>query len=135
MTMEQNKNKYPGFLDGLKASNIALNKTSLDEYSEQILNRIAIFKNTNNVPEFIKDNLERGKIAIQISLDHESTPENIIHSYIKFGDIFKSVIPELKQYCDIIDIKDVAINYLQIAKYSTDSRIKDISIAIAKELE
>jgi hypothetical protein len=132
--MEPNKNKYPGFIDGLKASNIALNRTSLDEYSEQILLRIAKLLENKKTTDNLKEQLIRGEQTLHSTLKNSSTDE-VINSYIKFGDIFKSIIPELKQLLLVVDFQDIVINYLQIAKYSTDGRIKDLSISIAKDLE
>lgn len=134
--MRPNRNKYPGFIDGLKASNISLNRTSLYEYSEQILSNIQFLLNSGIViPMILLDNLKRSEETIKNSLNIESTAEEIINIYIKFGDIYNSILPELKLYSDINVLKEIAVNYLQIAKYSTDSRIKILSISIAKYFE
>jgi hypothetical protein len=131
--METNKRNYPGFIDGLKASNIAINKTSLDEYAEQILARISTLKKDNFSP-ILTENLKRSEQVLRSSLNNDLADE-IINYYIKFGDIFKSIIPELKTHLNIAEFKDIAINYLQIAKFSSDSRIKDLSISIAQEFD
>lgn len=132
--MDDNKKKYPGFIDGLKASNISLNRTSLNEYSEQILSKILFLSKKDDLSLILKDHLKRSEQTIKDTL-HNEPPNEIINLYIKFGDIFYSILPQLKLKVDKKEFKDIAINYLQIAKFSSDSRIKDLSISIAKEFD
>jgi hypothetical protein len=129
------KQNYPGFIDGLKASNISINKASLSEYSEQILNILKSIRSTENLSVFLDESLKRAEHLIKNTLKEIIIPDELIVSYIKFGDIFKSISFELKKVCKLNDLRIVATNYLNIAKYTKDSRIKNLAIEIVKIMD
>lgn len=133
--MERNKNKHPGFIDGLKASNISTNKTSLTVSSEQIDNIISLISKQNNSIESITTNAERLQKIIKETLEQGISAEELIQKYIKFGDTYKSALLHLRVINDLDLLKEIAVNYLQIAKYTKDTRIKNLAVEIAEELE
>jgi hypothetical protein len=133
--MDTEKYKFPGFIDGLKASNITINKTSLMEYSEQILSVL----NQRSIPTLdnplLRENLQRAENAIKYSLKDDISTDDLIQQYIKFGDIIKSYLPDLKSTFSKAHLKELTISYLKIAKYTKDSRITDLAISVAKDFE
>lgn len=130
----ESKNKIlSSFIDGLKSSNIESNITSLNVYSEQIE---MLLKQINDIShsQILKYNIKKCIEAITKTYDDNLDADNLINKYIKFGDIFKSSLTDLKKSVNIKILKDIAINYLSIAKYTKDTRIKNIAVAIAEEL-
>ncbi|MFW9876303.1 MAG: hypothetical protein ACFFG0_24670 [Candidatus Thorarchaeota archaeon] len=133
----ENKNEYPGFIGGFKAGNISTNKSSLLTLTEQILKHLSKLKNdsisfTNSL---LIENLEQAMTLLNNTLDINQTPNVLIDHYIKFGNLFKSIIHSGEKNIDKSSIKEITLKYLNIAKYTKDSRIDDIAIDIAKSIE
>jgi hypothetical protein len=129
--MESKEKKSVNFIADLKASNIAINITSLKDYSKQIellLGQI-IIKNS----EIAKSNLELSKKVVEKS--QNTTSVDLLNEYIKLGDIFKFLMPEIKE-CEnnLKYFKQIVICYLDIAKLTRDERIKKLAFAMADEL-
>jgi hypothetical protein len=134
--MESKERKSVNFIAelnaNLKASNIATNITSLQDYSTQIellLGQINIDDNN----QVAQSNLKFCKDAVKATLTTETI--ELLNEYIKLGDFFKFLIPNIKD--DSINLKygkQIAIHYLDIAKLTKDEKIKNIAFAIADEL-
>lgn len=129
-------NKFPGFIEGLKSGNINTNIISLISYSERI-NKILIeiidtAKGLSNTEIMA---LKDSSSVISETINEDYTPDELLRSYIKFGNIFKSISLSIKDKCNMDDLKIIAKNYLFIAKYTKDSRIKNLAISIAKDIE
>ena len=74
-----------------------------------------------------KDIIEEAKKVVE--------PNRLIDLYLKFGDIFSLILPDLKRKMgDFECLKKIAINYLDIAKQTKDKNIRDTAFAIADEL-
>jgi len=115
----------------LKASNIATNITSLQDYSKQIellLNQIKI-ADSNPVAD---SNFKSCQNAIKNTLKENSL--ELLNEYVKFGDFFKFLIPNIKDENNLKYGKQIAIHYLDIAKLTKDEKIKNLAFAIADEL-
>lgn len=129
--MESKEKKSVNFIADLKASNIAINITSLKDYSKQIellLGQI-IIKNS----EIAKSNLELSKKVVEKS--QNTTSVDLLNEYIKLGDIFKFLMPEIKESeSNLKYFKQIVICYLDIAKLTRDERIKKLAFAMADEL-
>jgi hypothetical protein len=115
----------------LKASNIATNITSLHDYSQQIELLLAQIKVDNN-NQVVKSNFESCQSAVKRTL--ELTSLELLNEYIKFGDFFKFLIPNLGDGDNLKFGKKIAIHYLDIAKLTKDEKIKNLAFAIADEL-
>ena len=130
--MEHANKKFPNFIADLKASNVAVNIPNLQSFSKQIellLGEISIV-NSNNIA---KNNLELSKEVVQKS--QYTTSNDLLNEYIKLGNIFKFLIPEIKEDKNNLKyFKQIAICYLDIAKLTNDENIKKLSFAIADEL-
>jgi len=133
--MNSPKNKYPGFIDGLKASNINSYKISLNVYSEQIESNISNIINSENISLSVQDNLHKALMTIKSTVDQERTATELLQDYIKFGDLYKSISTDLYGKFDFAILKNIAINYLNIAKFTKDTRVKNLAIEIAKIIE
>ena len=114
----------------LKASNIATNITSLQDYSTQIKLLLAQI-NINNNP-IAENNLDSCKNVIENTL--KVTSLELLNEYVKFGDFFKFLIPNIKDENNLKYGKQIAIHYLDIAKLTKDEKIKNLAFAIADEL-
>ncbi len=129
--MESKEKKSVNFIADLKASNIAINITSLKDYSKQIellLGQIAFEDN-----EIANSNLELCKEVVKKS--QNSTSLDLLNDYIKLGDILKFLMPDAKEDTNNLKyFKQIAICYLDIAKLTNDEKIKKLSFEIADEL-
>ena len=114
----------------LKASNIATNITSLQDYSKQIELLLAHINIDNN--PIAKSNLDSCKNAVKSTLTLNSL--DLLNEYVRFGDFFKFLIPNIKDGNDCKYGKQIAIHYLDIAKLTKDEKIKNLAFAIADEL-
>lgn len=133
--MKNQENKLHSFIVGLKSSNIASNITSLNVYSELIKIQLEHIINMENISPVLKENLNIALSTIMKTFDDQINSEVLINLYIKFGDIFKSSLSDLKEISDNKSIKEIAINYLTISKNTKDTRIQNIAISIAEELK
>jgi CTP synthase (UTP-ammonia lyase) len=119
------------FIADLKASNIAVNIIRLKDYSKQIellLSQINI--ENNNIAQ---SNLKHCEEAVKTA--QNTTSIELLNEYIKLGDIFKFLIPDIKDNTNNLKYgKQIAIHYLDIAKLTKDERIKNLAFAIADEL-
>ena len=115
----------------LKASNIATNITSLQDYSKQIELLLSLIKidDDNSVA---KSNLESCQKAVKNTLKENSL--ELLNEYVRFGDFFKFLIPNIKDKDNLKHGKQIAIHYLDIAKLTKDEKIKNLAFAIADEL-
>ena len=114
----------------LKASNIATNITSLQDYSKQIELLLAQINIDNN--PVADSNLGSCKNAIENTL--KVTSLELLNEYVKFGDFFNFLIPNVKDGNNLKYGKQIAIHYLDIAKLTKDEKIKTLAFAIADEL-
>jgi aminopeptidase C len=122
--------KYLNFITGLKSSNITSNITSLRTSSELIISYLEQIKKHLDI-----DLLNRSINVIKKIPEEQIDTDELVNLYIKFGDIFKSILPELKSKNENIEhLNKIAIQYLNVAKQTKDTRIKNIAIAIAREL-
>lgn len=127
------KYKHQGFIDGLKANNISTNRSSLDIYSKQIEIICENIINANQLSVVATQTLQLGQETIR-KIEEEKNPQDLINLYIKFGDVLKSITPMLKgNFSD--DLKMLVINYLNIARYTNDTRVYNIAIDIAADAE
>jgi hypothetical protein len=130
--MESKEQKMVNFIADLKASNIAVNITSLKDYSMQIellLNQIKIGDNN----EVARSNLKHCEEVVKTTQNTASI--ELLDEYIKLGNIFKFLIPDIKNNATNLKYgKQIAIHYLDIAKLTKDERIKNLAFAIADEL-
>lgn len=133
--MNSTKNKYPGFIDGLKASNINSYKISLNVYSEQIESNISNIINSDDLPVSVLENLQKALITIKSTVDQEKAATELLQDYIKFGDLYKTISADLYGKFDFAILKNIAVNYLNIAKFTKDTRVKNLAIEIAKIIE
>jgi hypothetical protein len=131
--MRSTEKKFLNFIGDLKASNIASNITSLMFYSDQIrllLDQITV-SNDNPV---VENNLKESKDVINKTKDSISVGSTLTDNYIKFGDIFKSMLLDLKETNNLKYLQRIAIHYLDIAKLTKDERIKNLAFVISDEL-
>jgi len=134
--MEAKERKSVNFIAelnaNLKASNIAINITSLKDYSKQIellLEQI----NIDDDNQVAQSNLESCKNAVKTTLKTETI--ELFNEYIKLGDFLKFLIPDIKDNANNLKYeKQIAIHYLDIAKLTKDEKIKNLAFAIADEL-
>jgi 23S rRNA maturation-related 3'-5' exoribonuclease YhaM len=126
------QDKYLNLITGLKSSNITSNIASLNTSSELIETFLSQSVEKIN-SDISKKNLNRSIEIIRQANNVQIDPNELINLYIKFGDIFKSVLSDLKRE-KIEYLNNVAVQYLNIAKQTKDTRIKNIAIAIAKSL-
>lgn len=123
--MGAKEKKYSRFIEDLKSSNIASNITSLNFYSEQIKLLLDQIKPDDDT--IVKANLLDAKKVIENTINKDE----LIEYYIKFGDIYKSMLPDLRNGANIKYLKKIAIHYLDVAKLTKDDRIKNLAFAIA----
>ena len=126
--MESKEKKYSKFIGDLKSSNIASNITSLNFYSEQI--KLLLDQIQPNDDTIVKTNL----LDVKKAIDNTKNKDELIEYYIKFGDIYKSMLPDLKNEKNLKYLKKIAIHYLDVAKLTKDDRIKNLAFTIADEL-
>ncbi|MBK9249119.1 MAG: hypothetical protein IPM69_13650 [Ignavibacteria bacterium] len=134
--METNEKKYSNFIGDLKSSNIASNITSLIFYSEQIGLLLAQITLQSANP-ILKSNLESSNNVISKTKNENENRNTdvLINDYIKFGDIFKSMLFEIERDdANLKILKKIAIHYIDIAKLTKDERIKILAFSIADEL-
>lgn len=133
----ENKSEYPGFIGGFKASNISTNKSSLVVLSEQISKQLTLIDNDikENNDNVLKENIKQGISVMKSILDENISPTSLIELYIKFGNLFKSIISSSISNIPSPSKKEIIINYLNIAKYSKDTRIDHIAIDLAKTID
>jgi hypothetical protein len=74
-------------------------------------------------------------MTIKSTVDQERTATELLQDYIKFGDLYKSISTDLYGKFDFAILKNIAINYLNIAKFTKDTRVKNLAIEIAKIIE
>jgi hypothetical protein len=130
--METN-DKYLTLITGLKSSNITSNIASLNTSSELIDTYLRQVEKAPAISEVSKRNVERSIEIIKQAKNEQINPEELINLYIKFGDTFKSILPQLKKE-NVENLNQIAVQYLNVAKQTKDTRIKNIAIPIAKEL-
>lgn len=130
--MAADEKKFPNFIGDLKSSNIASNITSLNFCSEQIELLLGqIHLTVSN--EIVTKNLDNAK-KIVVKTKNTSTLE-ITDDYLKLGDIFKSILSDIKKDSESLKyLKKIAIYYLDVAKLTKDERIKNLAFGIADEL-
>ena len=126
--METN-DKYLNLITGLKSSNITSNIASLNTSSELIETYLNQVKAA--ISDVSKRNVDRS-IEIVKQTKGQTNPDELINLYIKFGDTFKSILPDLKKE-NVENLNKIVIQYLNVAKQTKDTRIKNIAVAIAKE--
>jgi hypothetical protein len=127
------KDKYVNLITGLKSSNITSNIASLNTSSELIETYLNQTQENADVSDVLKKNVDRCVEIIRQAKDEQISPDNLINLYIKFGYIFRSILPELKKK-NMGYLNQIAVQYLNVAKQTKDTRIKNIAVAIAKEL-
>jgi chaperonin cofactor prefoldin len=128
----ESQDKYLKLITGLKASNITSNIASLNTSSELMETYLSVIK-SSNISEVSKKNIERSIDIVQQARSEQNSTDELINLYIKFGDIFKSELSELKKEQSEY-LNKIAVQYLTVAKQTKDTRIKNIAVAIAKEL-
>lgn len=131
--MESKDKKYLKLVEGLKSSNISSNIVSLHVSSEQIellLNQIDKSSISIRLSENIKNSIDVIKKTTEDGLDTNT----LINLYIKFGDIYRSMLCELLEKKSINEVSNIGVQYLNIAKQTKDTRIKNIALSIAKEI-
>ena len=116
--------------ESLNASNIAVNLTSLIEYSKQI--KLLLDQVTVEGDEVAKNNLDICKQVVEKTQTTQSI--ELLNEYIELGNIFKFLIPNIKDGNNLKYGKRIAIHYLDIAKLTKDEKIKNLAFAIADEL-
>lgn len=131
--MESKDKKYLKLVEGLKSSNIASNMTSLNVSSEQIELSISHLGDDSD-SAVLKENFKNSIEVIRKTKENDIDANTLINLYIKFGDIFQSMLSELLKKKDIECINTIGIQYLNIAKQTKDARIKNIALSIAKAI-
>lgn len=115
--------KYNNFIEDIKANNISSNiaflKTSTDLIKKD-LSKI----NENSFEQLVE----------LINTINTLNDKKIVDEYISFGHYLKSILND-----EIIEkhketLKNITIQYLEIAKWTKDTRIKNLGFDIAKEL-
>lgn len=129
----EKKNKYPGFLEGFKASNISVNMPSLASYSSQIKKQLSILENDINASEEIKDDIKKAISIIDETMEYSQSPNNIINSYIKFGTIFDDIISD-SNFANVVSIGKITLDYLNVARIAQDSRISDLALELGRKI-
>jgi CTP synthase (UTP-ammonia lyase) len=130
--MATDEKKFPNFIGDLKSSNIASNITSLNFCSDQIgLLLEQLITPENNA--IVATNLDNAKKTVAKTINSNSI--ELSDDYLKFGDVFKSILSDLKKSPDNLKhLKKIAIHYLDVAKLTKDDRIKNLAFKIADEL-
>lgn len=131
--MESKDKKYLKLVEGLKSSNISSNIVSLHVSSEQIellLNQI----DKSGISVRLSENLKNSIDVIKKTTEDGLDTNTLINMYIKFGDIYRSMLCELLEKKYINEVSNIGVQYLNIAKQTKDTRIKNIALSIAKEI-
>lgn len=137
--MESKDKNYLRLLDGLKASNISSNESSLNVASNQIemiLSKHFDSEELKSKDPVLQENITKSLKAIRKTYENKylSTDEKI-NSYIEFGDIFQLIVDDLMNMNEKEDyLKEIATQYLKIADKVNDGRVTTTAIDIAKKI-
>lgn len=131
----EEENKYPGFIDGLKNSNMKSNRALISTNFEQIQELIKYaFKKIlpNSLNEKNMLGLNSNIKSLLFELSNESEKYYNLDYYIKSGVYLNILIENNKD--DVLIDRTIAItkNYLEIAKLTKDSRVTKIALDIGK---
>ncbi len=123
-----------GFLGKFKASNISSNRSSLETLSSLIIDQID--ESIKLTQDFLLiQKLKDCKKIIKRSEDSDLNTEDLIEEYIKFGEVFKSLLISHINEFKHSNIEKIVLNYLSIARYLNDNRVNDLAVFMAKQVE
>ena len=117
--MNSKKSSLAGFIDGLQASNIASNSSVLKVSTDYLYMQVKDIEN-----ESINDTIK--EIRNLLEKDYNL---HVVDLYIKLGEELKIL---LASDVKIKNRKEIASQYLSIAKILMDKRVDDAAVAIAK---
>ncbi|MCX8525892.1 hypothetical protein OF897_18415 [Chryseobacterium formosus] len=115
--------KYNNFIEDIKANNISSNISFLKTITQLIKDDLSKMQNDNVI-----------KLREIIDMINKLDDKQIIDEYISFGYYLKSILTKsfISENKEIL--KKITIQYLEIAKWTKDTRIKNLGFDIAKEL-
>lgn len=127
------KNKT-GFLGKFKASNISSNRTSIEALSKLISNLLNEGLNDIN-EESLRLKADECKRIIDNILSENFETSELIEEFLRFGEVFKSILLSHLNSFNTALAEKIVMNYLSIARYLNDTRVNELAVFLAKQIE